>query len=79
MQNLEKYQNIFCETFDVEKSSLNEDFTFANIEAWDSLAHLSLISSLEEAFDVMFETEDILHFGGYENGMRILARYGVEF
>ena len=79
MSNLEKYQKVFCNLFDVEVDSLNEDFTFTNIEKWDSLAHLSLISELEDAFDVMFETDDILHFGGFMNGIEILKRYGVEF
>lgn len=79
MTNLEKYQKVFCDLFDVRIDELNENFTFANIEKWDSLAHLSLISELEATFDVMFETEDILHYGGYMNGIEILKRYGVEF
>lgn len=79
MTNLEKYQKIFCELFDINVDSLDEEFTFANIEKWDSLAHLSLISELEDAFDVMFETDDILHFGGFYNGIEILKRYGIEF
>ncbi len=79
MTNLEKYQRVFCDLFNVDKGALDEGFTFANISQWDSMAHLSLISALEEAFDVMFETEDILHFGGYLNGIEILKKYGVEF
>ena len=79
MTNLEKYQKIFCETFDVKLDDLNEQFTFSNIAAWDSLAHLSLISELEDAFNIMFETDDILHYGGYLNGIEILKRYGIGF
>ena len=77
--NGETYQKIFTDIFGVEPSALGDDFTFENIEKWDSLTHLTLISELEAAFDVMFETEDILHFGGYRNGMEILKKYGVEF
>ena len=43
------------------------------------MTHLTLISELEATFDVLFETEDILHFGGFLNGMKILAGYGVDF
>ncbi len=46
--------------------------------AVDSAAHLSLISELEDAFDVMFESEDVLHYGSYENGKAILRKYGVD-
>ncbi|SFD41776.1 acyl carrier protein [Ruminococcus albus] len=79
MSNIEKYQRVFCELFNVEIENLNEEFTFANIDQWDSMAHLTLINELEENFDVMFETDDILHFGGYLNGIEILKRYGIEF
>ena len=54
-------------------------FNFKDVDKWDSLTHLTLISELEATFDVMFETEDILHYGGYMNGIEILKRYGVEF
>ena len=79
MNNAETYKTIFKNVFNVNESSLNDDFTFQGREEWDSLVHLTLISELENAFDVMFETEDILHFGGYENGKKILAKYGVDF
>lgn len=79
MNNMEKYTEVFTSVFDVDPSELNEEFNFKDIEKWDSMTHLTLISELEAAFDVFFETEDILHFGGFLNGIEILKRYGVEF
>lgn len=79
MTNREKYQKIFMDVFGVNEDVLNESFTFKDVEAWDSLTHLTIISELENSFDVLFETEDILHFGGYENGKKILSKYGVPF
>lgn len=77
MKNREKYDEIFCAVFGVKKEALGETFTFKETAEWDSVAHLGLISELEEAFDVMFETEDILHYGSYLNGLNILRKYGV--
>ncbi len=79
MNNRQKYTQIFQEIFSAKPEELNDSFTFENVDRWDSLTHLTLISELEAAFDVMFETDDILHFGGYMNGFEILKRYGVEF
>ena len=79
MNNRVRYSGVFSEIFGVEESSLNEDFNFDSVECWDSFAHLSLIAALEDTFDIMFETEDILHFGGYINGIKILEKYGVNF
>ena len=73
------YIKVFKEIFEVEEEVLNEDFTFEKVSKWDSLTHLSLITALEDSFDVMFETNDILHFGGFLNGMKILEKYGVDF
>ncbi len=77
MTNLEKYNHIFEIVFGVDVSNLNDGFTFKNVPQWDSVAHLTLISELEDAFDVMFESEDILHYGSYENGKSILKKYSV--
>ena len=79
MTNLEKYNKIFMDVLGVNEAVLNDSFTFKAVPQWDSVAHLSLISELEDAFDVMFESEDILHYGSYLNGIEILKGYGVEF
>lgn len=78
MSKAEAYDQIFTETFNVTKEALNDNFTFADNEKWDSMTHLVLISALEDEFDVMFDTEDILNYHSYENGKKILKRYGVE-
>ena len=65
--------------FNVDESNLNENFNFKDVETWDSMTHLTLIDELEETFDVMFDPDDILHYGGFLNGMEILKRYGVNF
>jgi len=78
MTNLERYNDVFVRVFSVPVESLNEGFTFKNIPQWDSVAHLALISELEDTFDVMYDSEDILHYGSYLNGIEILKKYGVE-
>ena len=79
MSNLEKYNQVFVRVFDVSEAALNDAFTFKAVPEWDSVVHLSLISELEDTFDIMFESEDILHYGSYENGKKILERYGISF
>lgn len=79
MNNLKKYNKVFTTLFNINDNQLNKDFTFKNVEDWDSIVHLSLITELEDTFNVMLETEDILSFGSYENGMRILEKYEISF
>jgi len=78
MTNEERYDLIFKDTFNVNDDALNQTFTFRNVNQWDSVAHMSLVSKLEDTFDVLLESNDILHFESYENGKIILRRLGVE-
>ncbi len=80
MTNLEKYNQAFMETFEITEDKL-AGLKYQDIEAWDSVGHMSLIAKLEEAFDIMMDTDDIIDFNSYEKGKELLAKadYGVEF
>lgn len=78
MTNLEQYNRIFCETFSVEERDLNANFTYENIAEWTSIRQLALINELEDTFDLMFDTEDILNLKSYEIGKEILKKNGIE-
>lgn len=78
MSNLEKLNNIFCEVFSVESSSLGVDFNNTSVEGWDSVHQLSLTSAVEDEFDIMLDAEDILEFNSYNNVKAILAKYDIE-
>ena len=80
MSNLEKYENAFITTFEITKDQL-AGLKYQDISAWDSVGHMSLIAALEEAFDIMMDTDDIIDLSSYEKGMEILSKddYGVEF
>ncbi len=77
MTNLEKYNQAFIDTFAISNDQL-ENLAYQSIEAWDSVGHMSLIAALEEAFDIMFETDDIIDFSSYQHGKEIIKKYDVE-
>lgn len=79
MNNLETLNGIFCEVFGVEASALNSDFNNKNVDGWDSVHQLSLTTSIEDAFDIMLDAEDILEFTSYDNAKSILAKYDITF
>jgi len=79
MSNLERYNQIFRETFIVEDSQL-AGLTYQSVSSWDSVGHMAMIATLEEAFDIMMETDDIIDFSSYEKGKEILTKnYGIQF
>ena len=78
MTNLEKLNGIFCEVFSVDAGALGAGFDNKSVSGWDSVRQLSLTSSVEDAFDIMLDPEDILEFTSYDNALAILAKYDIE-
>jgi acyl carrier protein len=73
-----KYNKIFIELFSVRLDDV-EKLTYQGIPAWDSIGHMQLISRIEDEFDILFETNDIINFSSYNIGIDILKKYNVEF
>ena len=79
MTNLEKYNKAFCESFEINEEQL-VGLQYQQIELWDSVGHMTLVANLEDAFDVMMETDDIIDLSSYEKGKEILIKnYNIEF
>ena len=78
MTNKEKYDKVFIDCFGVTPDLLNENFVYQCVPAWDSVGHMGMIASLEDTFNIMMETEDIIEFGSYAFGIEKLAKYGVD-
>ncbi|MBC3804836.1 acyl carrier protein [Acetobacterium fimetarium] len=77
MTNLEKYTQIFTTVFEIEESKL-KDLEYQGIKAWDSVGHMSLISEIEDCFDIMLDTDDIIELSTFEKGKEILKKYDIE-
>lgn len=77
MTNLEKYNNAFTENLQIPKSKLS-GLQYQGTELWDSVGHMTLMAAIEDAFEIMLDTEDIVDFSSYEKGKEILKKYDVE-
>ena len=77
MTNLEKYNNVFCENLNVTVDQL-AGLKYQGVELWDSVGHMTLVAALEDAFDIMMDTDDIIDLSSYEKGKEILKKYNVE-
>ncbi len=79
MSNSEKYKNIFVQSLAVEKDKFNENLKYNEIPEWDSIGHMTLMSGLEESFQITLETDDIVDFSSFKKGKEILKKYKIEF
>jgi acyl carrier protein len=77
VSNAEKYVNAFVETLKVSEGQL-PGLKYQDVEGWDSIGHMLLIAELEDVFEIMFDTDDIVGLSSFETGKEILAKYDVE-
>ena len=57
--------------FDLDKLEFNQ------IDEWDSIGHMTLISELEEKFSISIDTDDVIDFSSFVKGKEILSKYKV--
>ena len=74
-ENLDKYNSAFVEAFELEDSNTLKDLKYQSIDEWDSIGHMALMAELESNFNITIETEDLIQFESYIQGVDILARY----
>lgn len=79
MSNNEKLTGAFSEGLRVDASMVTDDLQYNSIKEWDSVAHMMLVAALEEAFDIMLDTDDIIDMSSVGKAKEILAKYDVVF
>lgn len=57
---LEKLNEVFHDVFDNNDIVVTEQTNANDIEEWDSLIHITLISSVEDEFDVSFDMKTVV-------------------
>jgi acyl carrier protein len=58
-QIISKLEPIFQEVFDMPELKLNGAMNAADVEGWDSLAHIRLVVTVEQSLGVQFSTAEI--------------------
>jgi len=59
-QVLEKVRAAFKSSFDVDPQTITINTVPSDIPAWDSMGHVTLASSLEQAFGLTFDVDDLM-------------------
>ena len=60
MTNLEKYNQVFMEHFEISAEEL-PGLKYRSYAKWDSMTHMELCSILEETFDIRFSDDELAY------------------
>jgi len=79
MSNLQKLNKVLCDVFDFKNvEDINDDLGPDDIDSWDSLGHVDLVTTLEEIFDISLEVVDISRMYTIGGIKKMLEKYGVK-
>lgn len=56
---VEKLTSVFHDVFGDNSIVLNDEMTSADVEKWDSLTHMLMISTVEEQFGIRFKLKEL--------------------
>lgn len=77
--NAARLEEVFARALGIDPALVHDDLTYNSIPEWDSVAHMALVAALEETFDVMLDTSDIIDMSSVKVARAILARHSVVF
>lgn len=79
LTNDEKLVQSFVTALNVQAAQVKDSLSYNEIAEWDSTAHMILIAEIEDQFDVMLDTDDIIDMSSVAQTKIILTKYDVEF
>ena len=78
MTELQRLRESFRTALDLPADAPVDDLQYQGNEKWDSLAHMSLVATIEDEFSVMIDTDDVINMSSFAEAIRILGKYGVD-
>ena len=72
----QQLEEVFHNVFNDDAIVLTDETTAKDIPGWDSIAHINLMFSIEDAFGVQFEGNQLAEFKNVGELKEFLARNG---
>tara|TARA_A200000159_G_scaffold158978_1_gene176996 strand:+ start:53478 stop:53720 length:243 start_codon:yes stop_codon:yes gene_type:complete len=79
VDNLQTLKQAFTTALGIDAAAVTDELTYNTIPEWDSTAHMILVAELENVFDVMLDTDDIIDMSSVAQAKLILQKYHVSF
>ena len=74
---MDRLNKIISEVFDITLEEIDEKKGPDDIEKWDSIQHLNLVSTIEDEFHLVLNLKEILEIMSIGDIYSILKRKGV--
>jgi acyl carrier protein len=80
MSSISTLKSAFATGLGVDEADIEWGvLSYRSIPEWDSVAHMQLVAEIEDAFDIMIDTDDVIAMADFEITRKIVEKYGVVF
>lgn len=73
--DVEKLKAVFRETLDLPDDIVWSELRYSDYPSWTSLGHMSLVAGIENVFDIMFDTDDIIDMSSFDKAVELTAKH----
>ncbi len=73
-----KLRGVFAEALGIPSEEVVPDLEYNTIPQWDSLAHMRLVAEIEDAFDIMIDSDDLIDMSSFAVAVNIVKKYVEE-
>jgi acyl carrier protein len=70
-------EQIFADALGIPIEQVCDALSYQGIPQWDSVAHMGLIAQLEDHYNVLLDTDDIIDMSSVIKAREILTKYGI--
>ena len=77
MSDNDRVIETFSRVLGLQAERITDDLRYATIPEWDSIAHMSVIAALEDAFGIMIDMDDVIDMSSVGKAREIIAKYGA--
>ncbi|MBF0279056.1 MAG: acyl carrier protein [SAR324 cluster bacterium] len=79
MDNSQQLKEAFSKSLELDIKDITDDLAYSVNKQWDSIRHMNLVAEIEDLFDIMMDTEDIIDMSSFAKTKEILGKYDVKF
>ena len=75
----QKLKDAFSQALGLDGGTAYESLAYGSTQGWDSVAHMGLVAEIENTFDIMLATDDVIDLSSFPKARQILGKYGIRF
>jgi acyl carrier protein len=66
--------SVFADVFRLPPQRVHPNLGPADVERWDSVGHVMLVTAVEQAFSIQFEVDEIMEFTSFQAILSAIER-----